>query len=148
MIDIFAQLISELSATLQMPLSPDKLGAVSIQMDSLTIQLELDPSQEFLFIFAKLGEVGPGKFRENIFIECLKLNGFPGQRPGIFGFIARTNHLALYQRLEISTLRGETLEKHFADFVQFAEPWVKELAQGRFPISARNDSKMLPGIRL
>jgi hypothetical protein len=93
--------------------------------------LQLDVSQENLWIFSKLVEVPPGKFRENIFRETLKANALPDPRTAIFGYIAKTNHLALFQKYPLTILNGERLAGLIGAFVKMADSWIQALSSGR-----------------
>lgn len=147
MTDAFSQIIQELGQTLQIELHPDKLNAVSLQIQSIVVQLELSSDQENLFLFCKIGEIPPGKFLENVLIEALKINGLPDPRPGIFGFIAKTNHLSLHQSYPMKLLNGTILASFLASFIELADAWAQSLSKGSVP-NQPLESKMFPGIRL
>lgn len=147
MIDAFSQIIQELGQTLQIELHPDKFNTVSLQIQSIVVQLELSLDQESLFLFCKIGEIPPGKFLENVLIAALKANGLPDPRPGIFGFIAKTNQLSLHQSYSMKLLNGTTLASFLASFTELADAWFQSLTKGIIP-NQTSESKLFTGIRI
>jgi len=135
MTDRFSELLSELGRVFDLPLHVDKSHACSIQIPPITIQLQLDATQENLLLFCKIIELPPGKFRENILREALKANGQPDPRAGIFGYILATNHLALHQRYPLAILTGDRLAGLFGAFFEMGESWHKAIHSGN-PIPA------------
>lgn len=130
MIDHFSNLLQDLGKVFQLTLIPDKYNACSLEVPPLTIQLELDEAQENLFIFTKIIELPPGKFRENVLSEALKSNGLRDPRPGIFGYIASTNHLTLHQSYPIKILNGENLAGLFGSFFELGQSWYESIHRG------------------
>lgn len=147
MTDAFSQIIQELSQTLQIPLHPDKFNAVSLQIQSCVIQLELSTDQENLFLFCKIKEIPPGKFLENVLTEALKVNGLPDPRAGIFGFIAKDNFLSLHQSFPIKFLNGDFLASFLASFVELADSWQQALTNGQIPAQIAQ-GKPFQGMRI
>ncbi|HSX10865.1 MAG TPA: CesT family type III secretion system chaperone [Chlamydiales bacterium] len=128
----FEELLHELGKIFHLELRIDHSHACSIQMhDSLTIQLQLDVSQENLWIFSRIIEVPPGKFRENIFREALKANALPDPRTAHFGYLSNTNHLALFQKYPLTILNGERLAGLVGAFVEMADSWMQAIAKGQ-----------------
>jgi len=136
MSDYFAELLAELGKILKLPLTVDKSNACSIAMEPLIIQMELDATQENLFLFAKIIELPPGKFRENVLCEALKNNGLPDPRAGVFGYIAPTNHLALYQMYPISMLNGEVLSGLLGAFFDMGSSWHTAIQHGHVGVQS------------
>lgn len=139
MINPFEELLQALSKVFHLALHIDRSNACSIRIhDNLTIQLQLDVSQENLWIFSKLIEVPPGKFRENVLHEALKANGLPDPRTGVFGYLATTNHLALFQKYPLNILNGERLSGFMGAFLEMADSWRNAIAHGQpAPTTAR-----------
>lgn len=134
MTDRFEELLHELGVVFQMPLHPDKMNACSISIPPHPIvMLQLDESQEFLFLFSKIVEIAPGKFRENVLSEALKANGLPDPRPGIFGFIRMTNTLTIHQRFPAALLNGERLAGMIGSLLETASSWKTAIEQGKTP---------------
>lgn len=150
MSDYFTDLLTELGKIIQLPLIPDKSNACSIAMEPLVIQMELDASQENLFLFTKIIELPPGKFRENVLCEALKNNGMPDPRAGVFGFIALTSQLALYQMYPITMLNGETLSGLLGAFFDMGSAWHSAIRNGQAGVSTSSSGGPPPpwGMRL
>jgi hypothetical protein len=120
----FEQLLQTLGKIFHLKLRVDSLNACSIQIHKgLTVQLQPDISLENLWIFAKLPEVPPGKYGENLLKEALKANGKPDPRGAIFGYIHSTQQLALYQKYPMNLLNGERLAGAIGSFVELAKEW-------------------------
>lgn len=132
MISQFEELLQELGRVFELELHIDRQHACSIQIrPHLVIQLQLDSSQESLWIFSKVAETPPGKFRENILKEALKSNGLPDPRPGIFGYVFALNHLALFQKYPLSILNGASLSGIIGAFLEMAESWEDAIRSGQ-----------------
>ena len=132
MTDPFQELLHQLGKVFHLALHVDKHHACSIRVfDTLTLQLQLDISQEHLLLFAKIAEVPPGRFRENVMREALKANDLPDPAIAIFCYLASTNQLALYQRYPISLLDGEKLAGLAGAFIETAKSWQEAIAHGQ-----------------
>ncbi len=132
MIDRFQELLNELGHVFNLALHIDKHHACSIQVsEHLTVQLQLDSSQENLFLFAKVVEIPPGKFRENVLRETLKANALFDPRIGIFGYLSQTNHLVLFQRYPLEMLNGERLAGLLGAFLEFGDSWRQAISNGQ-----------------
>lgn len=131
MIDRFSDLLNQLGKIFELPLHIDKSNACSILIPPIIIQLQLDSAQQNLFLFSKIIEVPPGKFRENVLREALKANSLPDPKAAIFGYIASTNHLALHQRYPLEILNGERLAGLFGAFYEIGEMWHRAIQSGQ-----------------
>ncbi len=131
MTDRLTELLESLGSILNISLTPDKYNACSIEIPPIRIQLQLDSTQEKLLMFAKIIALPPGKFRENVLAEALKANGLSDPRPGIFCYIANTNHLALYQSYPLFILNGERLAGLFGSFFELGSAWHDSIQKGQ-----------------
>ncbi len=132
MIGQFEELLHELGSVFHLDLHVDRKNACSIQIHPrLIIQLQLDASQEHLWIFTKIAETPPGKFRENILKETLKANALPDPRPGFFGYIHSLNQLAQFQKYPLKILNGERLGGIIGAFLEMAESWQEAILSGQ-----------------
>ena len=148
MIDRLTDLLTDLGKIFQIPLSLDKYNACSIQIPPITIQLQLDATEENLFLFSKIIELPPGRFRENVLCEALKANAGPDPRTGIFGYVAQTNHLSLHQSYPLSILNAERLSGLFGAFFEMGESWHNSIQNGQIaPVSATTSRPSPFGIR-
>ncbi len=132
MISQFEQLLHQIGHILDLELHVDKHNACSIQIHPrLIIQLQLDTAQENLWIFAKIAETPPGKFRENILKEALKANALADPRPAFFGYILSLNQLAQFQKYPLAILNGERLSGILGAFLEMAEVWQGAILGGQ-----------------
>lgn len=146
----FEELLKELGKQLDLPLYLDKYQACSIQIPPLVLQMQPDRSQEFLFLFCKVIEIPPGKFRENVLREALKANVESEPCIATFGFLAATDHLILYQRYPFTILNGERMGSFLGSFFKLAKEWYKAIAAGQSAPAGRSSppsSSPLFGIR-
>lgn len=128
----FEELLEKLSKTLSLPLAPDQNRACAIQIKkNITVQLQMDSTEEKLLIGCKIIELPPGKFRENVLKETLKANGLPDPRIGTFAYIEQINHLFLFQYYPIEILSGERLSSLLGPFIQMAESWKEAISTGK-----------------
>lgn len=132
MIDAFEELLSRLGKILNLSLHLDKHHACSIRIhEKLTVQLQLDVSQEHLVLFSKVIEIPPGKFREEVLKEALKANGQKDPRIGTFSYLAKTNHLVLFQRYPLFLLNPERLANLFGAFYEYVDLWQEAIEKGQ-----------------
>lgn len=142
MISQFEELLHELGQMFELELRIDRHNACSLQIHGrITIQLQLDTSQENLWIFSKVIETPPGKFRENILKEALKANARSDPKAGIFGYLSSTNQLILFQKYPLFILNGERLSGCVGAFLEMAESWQEAIANGQSaPLSQRQET--------
>lgn len=132
MIGQFEELLAALGKVFHLVLHIDQSNACSIQIhEGLVIQLQPDLAQENLWLFSKLVEIPPGKFRENVLKEALKANSLPDPRPGVFSYLSQSNHLVLCQKYPFSILDGERLAGLIGGFVEMGEIWQKAIVSGQ-----------------
>ena len=136
--DRFHDILHQLGEIIHVPLYPDKHRACRLNInDLLHVQIDEDSNQERLLIAAFIGDVPPGKFRENLFRECLKANHvFP--RFGTLGYSERNNKLTLFEYVALPQLNGEMLADILAKFIEKAESWRHGLQNGVIPPPAPN----------
>jgi len=132
MIGRFEELLHALGKVFHLELHVDRFSACSIQVhDDLIIQLQLDASQENLWIFSKLIELPPGKFRENVLAETLKANGLPDPVAATFGYITASASLAMFQQYPLNILNGDRLAGILGSFLDMASQWRAAIAAGQ-----------------
>jgi hypothetical protein len=132
MIDRFQEILHELGQVFQMTLHPDKTGSCSILIPPHPlVTLQLDETQEFLFIFSKIIEIPLGRFLENVLCEALKANGETDPRPGIFCYVALSRELAIYQKFPAAMITGERLASMIGSLLEAAGSWKVAIEQGR-----------------
>jgi Tir chaperone protein (CesT) family len=128
--DLFQQLLFDLGAELDLPLHIDSNGACKLLIDEkLPVQLEMDPDGKRLLIWIVIGELPPGKFREEILKITLRLNGIYNEL-GRYAYIEKTNCLAFYTYRIAEKLKGSSLADLLVKLVPYAKEWQESLARG------------------
>jgi hypothetical protein len=131
-INQFEELLYDLGKVFHLELQVDRHNACSIQIHPhFVIQLQLDETQENLWIFSKLIDTPPGKFRENILKEALKANALPDPRIAVLGYIAPSNQLAIFQKYPLRFLNGEKLSGFLGAFMEMGDSWREAIANGQ-----------------
>ena len=132
MIGPFEEILSDLGRYFHLELHVDQYGACSILFPpEIVIQLQLDASQENLFLFCTIAEIPPGKFRENILMEGLKANAMRDPLAGVVGFYEETSLLVLSQIYPLFILNGERTAIFLSNFLQMAQSWKSALQSGK-----------------
>ncbi|MGE5196220.1 MAG: CesT family type III secretion system chaperone [Anaerolineae bacterium] len=128
--DRFEELLRELGEIIDVPLYPDNHRLCRLNIgDFLHVQLECDLLKEQLLIATFIGEIPPGKFRENILKEALKDNSdLP--HVGTLAYSERNNQLALFNYLPLSELNGEKIAQSLEGFIEKADSWRIALERG------------------
>ena len=130
--DRFQELLWDLGEIVNVPFHVDKHRACRILLEEkLAVHMEITQEGESLLIGALLGEIPPGRFRENGLNESLKVNAIPNPL-GSFSYIEKTNTLVLQNFLALDTLNGEKLAQFLDDFIREAESWREAISQGHF----------------
>jgi hypothetical protein len=130
MIDKFESLLKLLSNKFNTDLKIDQNQSCLISFDdTVNVQFELDEALENLIIFSPIAQLPPGKFRENVLLNALKENDkFPYL--AVFGYLEKTNSLAIYNLLNFSSLDNETLYSFINAFVELAFLYHDAVLQG------------------
>jgi hypothetical protein len=132
MTSLFEDLLAQLSQFLRIPLHVDQNNACLLQIrGEIQIQLQLDVSQENMWMASLPIEIPPGKFRENVLKEALKTNNLPDPVAAIISYLPLTNRLALHQIFPLNILNGERLAAYFGSFLEQVESWILAIQQGR-----------------
>lgn len=139
--DIFEQLLEELSKEMHLPLKSDEHNTCLIRLkDSLDVQIELDRAQENLIIGIFLGELPAGKYRENILKEALKANSEPPPSIGVFAFSEKKHALVLFETRRIEDVNGAKAHEIMLELYAMALPWKEALSRGDVPYITRKSS--------
>lgn len=129
--DKFSLLLEDLSKYLSLNLRPDENNSCLINIkDKVEVQIELDPSETFLIIGAVLGELPPGKFREDSLLSALKANARPYPILGIFAYSKKANSLVLFEKLELEVFNTENILSLLTPFIKKAVTWKDALEKG------------------
>lgn len=134
--DIYASLLAELSTALESPVrfEPDENNACVIEFPSgVAVQLELDAQKNNLVIFANLGALASGKYREEVLYESLRANDAPVPRYGNFAYLAARNQLLLWEVLPLKNLRGQDVARQLIPFAAKAAECQQAIASNTLP---------------
>ncbi len=130
----FEHLIADLGKTMNLPLTPDEHLACRLKFsDEITVQIDLDRSAEKILLGAELGKLTPGKYREQIFLQAMKVNGLLGTPRGILAYSSKKHALALFQYLQMDHLTGEKLFQYLTIFHDHALVWSVAIERAEIP---------------
>lgn len=128
--DRFQELLWDLGEIIEVPLHADKNHACEILLDdTLTIHLEMDSHGEDLVIGSFIAELPPGRFRENVLKESLKVNATYHEF-GSLAYIEKNNILILHKNLPTDELTGQKLGDFLEMFIAEAESWRSAIVDG------------------
>lgn len=135
--DLFESILQEFGKAMDIPdLHADANNSCLITFDTgIEVQIEPYERDDFLLIVCDLGEVPPGRYREDVFKEALKSNGLPSPRPGTFAFSEQSNHLILFGLLSFRELNGEKIASFLYPFMDKAVVWKNSLERGDVPLA-------------
>ena len=144
--DKFGVVLADLATLIDVPLHPDQNRSCSLNVNSVMhVQLQEEENTDRILIGAFLGELPPGKFRENLLKETLKENDlYP--RVGTFAYSPRNNQLAFFTYVLLPTLTGELLADVLEIFLDRAFSWKTALETGQIPPRGSNLQKTGPSI--
>ncbi len=128
--DKFQELLWDLGEIIELPLHVDKNHACNLLLDEhLEIQMQMDSHGENLLICSFIADIPPGRFRENVLRDALKVNSI--YHPfGTLAFYEKKNFLILHQYLPAEKLNGEKLATYLEPFIEEAEEWRKAITSG------------------
>ena len=130
MIDRFREILNELSPLLHTSLYPDRRGACKIKFNNLLeVQIEFQPEKNRLLMASFICEVAPGKFRENVFKDALKIN-CPMPSHGTLSYCEKNNQLCLFQYIYLEYITGQKIFDLLQSFVQKGNTWRTAVASG------------------
>jgi len=128
--DKFQELLWDLGELIDLPLHADKNHACNLLLDEkLEVQIQLDTHREYLMICAFIADVPPGRFRENVLKDALKVNG-EHRLFGTLAFYEKKNLLILHQYLLLEKLNGEKLAQALELFLEEAKEWQQAINSG------------------
>jgi hypothetical protein len=120
----FDELIEGLAEALNAPIHPDINSVVTMLVEGkVKVQLEPDKKGDFFLIGAYIGELPPGKFREHILKDALKINFNAGKNLGILSYMGKHNSLMLHRKIHLESLTVDELIKHIKHITVRAKKW-------------------------
>lgn len=131
--DRFAILLADLGSLINVPLHPDAKRACRLNIDGkLHLQMQDEPEKDRILVATMIGDVPPGKFRENILRETLKENSlYP--RFATLGYAERSNKLALFSHVYYPGLHGNSMADFLEAFIEKSLAWKTALETGVLP---------------
>jgi len=127
--DLFDDLLKELSAIIGLGLHRDHFGACCLQIGE-RLRVHIAPDKRgHVAVYAFLEDIGPGKFREEVLKEGLKANCLllPG---GVLGYSGKNGFLSLHQFFP-EDIASAKLYEGILSFADFAVQWQTALSQGK-----------------
>lgn len=147
--DVFNALLNELGRLIKIPsLEADETGCCTVEYPALGLKIEMstDKNNTFLQILCILGEVPPGRYREEVLHEALRANDLPIPRYGNFGYNMGNNHLVLWDNLTLNKIQAADLAEYLVRFLNKANEVKEALIQNRVPSLVARASIRTSGI--
>lgn len=144
--DFFGIFLEELGKHLKINnLKPDRYNSCLIKfLGDHYIQIEVDKSGNYLIIGCDLGEVVPGKYRENLFYEALKANNQPYPRYGFFAYSKQQDHLILMEMMALKELNAFQVAEFIPKLLEKAKIWKEAIARGGLPSVLTTSKRAAP----
>lgn len=145
--DAFDALLQELGKVLQVSgLHADAKGCCLLKLKGgIQVQLEVDRSGQSLLIVSELGQIPPGRYKENLFVEALKANGLPPPRRGTFAYSKQADSLVIFEMLELQNLNGQEIANTILPLLEKVRIWKEAITQGNVPVTVESPVKTAPG---
>lgn len=141
-------ILEDLGKTLDIPnLTPDTNETCLIRLKSgLEVQIEKSRERDCLIIGSDLGEIPPGKYRENIFEKALINNTHNNPRSGLLAYSHPAEHLIIFDMLPFKGLNGILLADFLDVFSEKIKMWQEALERNEVPVVAPGSMSSTQGI--
>lgn len=132
----FELLLRDLSSSLDISILPDTKQSCLLVFspDDFSVQIDLDQDGERILIGSQLGTIPAGQYREQIFLQALRVNGGSVTPRGTLAYSEKNNTLVLFQFFSIDHLKGETLRLFLEVFHSHGSIWKEALSRNEIPI--------------
>lgn len=130
MMDQLEQLFHDVGEEFDILLKPDQYGAVKLRIGpDIFIQMEYNKAKDWVAMVSFIGDLPPGKFRENLLKTALKANH---QQPSDLhlAYSDKNNQLALFYPFPMSMLSKDLLVKGILSVVEKSRAWRQGIATG------------------
>lgn len=126
----FEELIAQLGQVLDIALHAERGRVCKLNINGVMhVQIEYDEAKDRLLFASFIAEIPPGKFRENVLKETLRMNGtFPCL--GTFAYSERNNKLAFFEYFPFPTIPADKLLEKLTTFIDRADEWRTAIEQG------------------
>ncbi len=135
-LDLFDSLLKELGKALEIEdlhLDDTKTCLVKFP-NGLEVYIEPYEKGEDMLIMCQLGQVPPGRYREDMFREALKANGMYYPRYGTFAYSDQSDRLVLFDLLPLTDLTGDKIATFLVPFMEKAFTWKETIEKGEVPV--------------
>lgn len=130
----FEDLIQALGNEMGIQLRPDKRQSCRLVFpENIYIQIDLDSNADQILVGSELGVLNPGKHRELVLEQAMRINGNPNANRGVLAYSEKNNTLVLFQTLSIYTLTGQKLFNFIKNFHEIAKNWHKAILSKEVP---------------
>jgi len=138
----FTDLIEELGELTDQDITAELNQTCRLKVnETMYVQLEVDPTSEFILTTVEISEIPPGRFRENILKDALKSNFLVEVNHSVLAYLGVDNKLILYEYIYAHALTGETLYEHIHRLVTRGEKWKNAIDSGQ---TSPNDLEEMP----
>lgn len=133
----FEQLILHLSEALDTELHLDEHNICTLLInDLLTVQFELDPSEDFFMMGCFLTTLAPGSYRNKTFKAILNANDGFRSKEGVLSFVPKNNMLFIHKKHPINALDGPSLLEMLMNMVIKGAEWKEAIESGKIAPSS------------
>lgn len=137
----YDDLLIQLSGFLGANLRADENQSCLLQFkDDVAIQIDLDSNADMILVASTVGHLFPGRYRENVFAQAMRVNGLSRMPRGVLSFSEKKEVLVLFEFLYLATLNGEKLWNFLQLFHQHALAWKAALTRGEIPQLQEDES--------
>lgn len=132
--DLFESLLQDIGKEFHVTLKADQNNSCLFNLpNGLSVQMEIDPKNEYFIIGTDLGEVPLGKYRENLFQAALRSNALPPPQNGIFAYSKQKDHLVIHAMIPLPEITGEKIINILKPFLEKAWNWKTAITNGEVP---------------
>ncbi len=141
-------ILEDLGKTLDIPnLAPDENETCLIRLkNGIEVQIEKSREGNSLILGSDLGEIPPGKYRENIFEAALINNTHNIPRSGLLSYSLPVEHLIIFDMLPFKDLNGIVLADFLDVFSEKIKMWQDAIEHNEMPIVASDTISSSQGI--
>lgn len=133
---LYEGLLEELGRALGLTLFPDENHSCMIRMPKtkLEVQIEMDHSGKRMMLGTYIGQLPPGRYRELVFAEALRMNGMPPPHVGVFAYSNKMDQLVMFRWIDLHDMSGEKIAKLLKPFAERGAQWRDAIAAGQVPV--------------